>query len=85
MKTKLQILGTGCPKCRLLTERTEHAAQALGLDYEIEKITDIGRIVEFGVVTTPALAVDGEIKVCGHVPTSSRLEELLSPLGAAAS
>ena len=78
MKTKLQILGTGCPKCRLLAEHTERAAQELGLDYELEKVTDIEKIFEFGVVATPALAVDGEIKVFGHVPTSGRLKELLA-------
>ena len=78
MKTKLQILGTGCPKCKLLTEHTERAAQELGLDYELEKVTDIEKIFELGVVATPALAVDGEIKVSGHVPSSGRLKELLA-------
>jgi len=85
MKTKLQILGTGCPKCRLLTEHTERAAQELGLDYELEKVTDIEKIFEFGVVATPALVVDGEIKVFGHVPTTGRLKELLAGAGATAS
>jgi small redox-active disulfide protein 2 len=78
MKTKLQILGTGCPKCRMLTEHTERAAQELGLDYELEKVTDFDRILEFGVVATPALVVDGEIKVFGHVPTTARLAEMLA-------
>ncbi|HEY6554022.1 MAG TPA: thioredoxin family protein [Vicinamibacteria bacterium] len=85
MKTKLQILGTGCPKCKLLTEHTERAAQELGLDYELEKVTDIEKIFEFGVVATPALAVDGEIKVSGHVPSSARLKELLAGAGVTAS
>lgn len=85
MKRKLQILGTGCPKCRLLTEHTERAAQELGLDYELEKVTDIEKIFEFGVVATPALVVDGEIKVFGHVPTTGRLKELLAGAGATAS
>lgn len=78
MKTKLQILGTGCPKCRLLTEHAERAAQELGLDYELEKVTEIERIFEFGVVATPALVVDGEIRVFGHVPTTARLKEMLA-------
>ena len=78
MKTKLQILGTGCPKCKLLTERSERAAQELGLDYELEKVTDIERILEFGVVATPALVVDGEIRVCGHIPSTGKLKELLA-------
>ena len=82
MTTKLQILGTGCPKCRLLTEHAEKAATELGLDYEMEKVTDLDRIVEFGVVATPALVVDGEIKVSGHVPTARRLQQLLAGSGA---
>lgn len=75
---KMKILGTGCPKCRLLTERAEAAARELGLDYELEKITEIDRILDFGVVATPALVMDGEIAVSGHVPTTSRLRELLA-------
>jgi small redox-active disulfide protein 2 len=85
MKTKLQILGTGCPKCKLLIEHTERAAQELGLDYELEKVTDIEKIFAFGVVATPALAVDGEIKVFGHVPSAAKLKELLAGVGVAAS
>ena len=85
MKTKLQILGTGCPKCKLLTEHAERAAQELGLDYEVEKVTEIERIFEFGIVATPALVVDGEIKVFGHVPSTTKLKELLVGSGATAS
>jgi small redox-active disulfide protein 2 len=85
MKIKLQILGTGCPKCRLLTEHAERAAQELGLDYELEKVTDLDRIFEFGVVATPALVVDGEIRVFGHVPTTAHLKELLASPGAVTS
>jgi small redox-active disulfide protein 2 len=85
MKTKLQILGTGCPKCKLLTEHTERAARELGLDFELEKVTDIEKIFAFGVVATPALVVDGEIRVFGHVPSAAKLEELLAGAGAAAS
>jgi len=85
MKTKLQILGTGCPKCKLLTEQVERAAQELGLDYELEKVTDIEKILEFGVVATPALVVDGEIKIFGHVPSTPKLKELLASAGAAVS
>ena len=84
MKTKIQILGTGCAKCRLLTEHAERAAQELGLDYELEKVTDIERIFEFGVVATPALVVDGEIRVFGHVPSTGKLKELLAVAGASA-
>jgi small redox-active disulfide protein 2 len=77
MKIKLQILGTGCPKCRMLGEHAERAAQELGLDYELDKVTEIARILEFGVVATPALVVDGEILVAGRVPSTPRLKELL--------
>jgi small redox-active disulfide protein 2 len=85
MKKKLQVLGTGCPKCKLLTEHAERAAQELGLDYELEKVTDLEKIFAFGIVATPALVVDGEIKVFGHVPTTARLKELLAGAGAVVS
>ncbi len=78
MTTRLQILGTGCPKCRLLGEHTERAARRLGLDYELEKVTAIGDILAYGVVATPALVVDGEVAVSGHVPSAARLEEILA-------
>jgi small redox-active disulfide protein 2 len=81
VKTKLQILGTGCPKCKLLTEQTERAATELGLDYELVKVTDIAEILGYGVVATPALVVDGELKVAGRVPTTSQLKELLAGAG----
>jgi small redox-active disulfide protein 2 len=75
---KLQILGTGCAKCRMLTEHTEQAARALGLDYTLEKVTDINDIVAFGVVATPALVVDGEAKAAGRVPTPGSIKLLLA-------
>ncbi len=64
---KLQILGTGCPKCKQLAQNAESAAEELGVDYEIEKITDINDIQKYGVMMTPALAVDGDVKVTGKV------------------
>lgn len=75
---KLQILGTGCPKCVLLGEHAERAAQELGLDYQLEKVTGIEEILGFGVLATPALVVDGEVKVSGHVPSTGRLKALLA-------
>jgi small redox-active disulfide protein 2 len=75
---KLQILGTGCPKCKKLTELTESAAKAAGIEYELEKITDLDRIIEAGVMTTPALVVDGQIKVAGRLPGSAELIAMLS-------
>ena len=77
MKT-LQILGTGCPKCRKLAEATEEAAKNLGLEYKLEKVTDIIAIMSFGVLMTPALAVDGEIKVSGKIPSVDELRKILS-------
>ncbi|MDK2970738.1 MAG: hypothetical protein PWP23_493 [Candidatus Sumerlaeota bacterium] len=74
---KLQILGTGCPKCKKLTEMTEAAAKEAGIEYELEKVTDINDIVAFGVMTTPALVVDGEVKVAGKLPTASELQTML--------
>lgn len=75
---KLQILGTGCPKCQKLTETTEAAAKELGIDYQIEKVKDIDSILAFGVMVTPALAVDGVVKVCGKVPNVQEIKDLLS-------
>ncbi|MEW6336810.1 MAG: thioredoxin family protein [Acidobacteriota bacterium] len=77
MKT-LQILGTGCPKCQKLAEATKEAAAQLGLEFEIEKITDITRIVSFGVMMTPALAVDGQVKVAGRVPSVDEIKTLIA-------
>jgi small redox-active disulfide protein 2 len=82
MKTSLQVLGPGCAKCKMLAEHAERAATELGLDFELEKVTEIEKIFEFGVVATPALAVDGEIVVCGHVPSTPRLKEMLAGAGA---
>jgi len=77
MKT-IQILGTGCPKCRMLTDHAEQAARALGMEYTLEKVTDISAIIAFGVMTTPALAVDGTVKVAGRVPTVDALKDILA-------
>jgi small redox-active disulfide protein 2 len=75
---KIQILGTGCAKCNALTMATEKAAQALGLQYELEKVTDLKQIMSFGVMTTPALVVEGKVKVSGKVPSVDDLKKLLA-------
>ena len=75
---KLQILGTGCPKCKKLAEATEQAAKELGIEYELTKVTDINGIMSFGVMMTPALAVDGTVKVVGRVPGVEELKKLIS-------
>lgn len=74
---KLQVLGPGCLKCRQLAENTEAAAQALGLEYELVKVTDIKAIMGFGVMTTPALVVDDRVLVTGKVPEVAEIKKLL--------
>lgn len=75
---KLQILGTGCAKCNALTAATEKAAQSLGLDYELEKVTDLKRMMLFGVMMTPALVVDGKVRVSGRVPSVDEIKMMLA-------
>jgi small redox-active disulfide protein 2 len=75
---KLKIFGSGCTKCKLLTEHAETAAKSLGLDYEIEKVTDLNEIVDAGVMRTPALAVDDMVVTQGSVPSAEKLKPLLS-------
>jgi len=74
---KLQILGTGCPKCQELAENAKSAADALGIEYTIEKVTDINEIMKMGVMMTPALAVDGEVKIVGKVPDADAIKDIL--------
>lgn len=74
---KIQILGIGCPKCKKLAENAETAARELGIEYEIVKITDINEIMNFGVMMTPALAVDGKVKVSGKVASVEEIKKML--------
>ncbi len=74
---KLQVLGTGCPKCKKLAENAEAAAKALGIEYEIEKVTDINEMMKIGVMMTPALAVDGQVKVVGKVAGLDEIKQIL--------
>jgi small redox-active disulfide protein 2 len=78
MLKKLQILGTGCSKCKRLTEQVEQAAKELGIEHQIEKVTDIEQIISFGGMTTPALAVEGQIKVAGNIPSVDELKRLIA-------
>ena len=75
---KIQILGTGCPNCKKLAENAEIAVRQLGAEYQIEKITDINEIMKFGIMMTPALAVDGQVKVIGKVLSSEQIKQLLA-------
>lgn len=74
---KIEILGTGCPKCTKLKNNAEIAAKEMGIDFEIEKIEDINKITSFGVMMTPALVVNGEVKVVGKVPNKEELKKIL--------
>jgi small redox-active disulfide protein 2 len=68
----------GCPKCHKLAEQAEAAAKELGLEYEIEKVTNVQDIMSFGVMMTPALAVNGEVKVAGRIPTVEEVKTMLA-------
>ncbi len=75
--TKIQILGTGCAKCEKLANNAKQAAENLGLDYEIEKVTDLNKIMSFGVMTTPGLVVDGKVLVTGKVLAPDVIEKMI--------
>ncbi len=74
---KIQILGTGCPKCKQLTQHAEEAVKALGLDAEIEKVTQINDILKFGIMITPAVAIDGVVKSVGKLLSVEEMKGLL--------
>ncbi|MDF7800062.1 thioredoxin family protein [Pontiellaceae bacterium B1224] len=74
---KIQILGTGCPKCEKTTKVVKEVVEELGLEVEIEKVTDLNEIMTFNVMSTPAVAIDGEVKVAGRVPSARALKKLL--------
>jgi small redox-active disulfide protein 2 len=75
---RIQVLGSGCANCKELTKRTEHAVQLLGLETTVEKVTDIREIMKFGVMTTPALAIDGVVKIAGRLPTEAEIQTILT-------
>ncbi len=74
----IQVLGGGCPKCRKLTEAAEEAARAAGIEFKLEKVTDMQAIAGFGVMATPALVVDGKVKVSGRIPSADELKGMLA-------
>ena len=74
---KIQVLGTGCPKCSKLAENAQAAVESAGVECEIEKVTDINEIMKFGVMLTPALAIDGQVKVVGKVPSPDEIKKML--------
>lgn len=73
----IKILGSGCAKCNKLYEQTESVATQMGEPFEIEKITDFNRYPEFGVMVTPALVVNGQLKSVGKVPSEDQIKEYL--------
>ena len=75
---KIQILGTGCPKCKLLMANAEAAIKTLGLEAQIEKVEKIADIMKFGVMSTPALVVDGQIKSVGKVLSPDEIRKHLA-------
>ena len=75
---EIRILGTGCPKCHKLEEETRQAAAEMGLDCNIEKVTQMQDIISYGVMLTPALVVDGEVKAVGKVPAREDIKKLLA-------
>lgn len=75
---KIQILGAGCPKCKQLAENAEAAAKELGIDYELNKVTDINEILKFKIMMTPGLAVDGDVKSAGKVVSPEEIKGWLA-------
>lgn len=76
--TRIEVLGTGCSKCNVLYDHAQQAAKDLGLEFEILKVTDVAAILGYGVMTTPALVVNGEVKFAGRVPSAEQLKALLA-------
>ena len=74
---KIQILGTGCPKCNQLYQNAQQAVAELAIDAQVEKVTDLNDIMAFGVIMTPALAIDGQVKSTGKVPTAEAIKEMI--------
>ncbi len=74
---KIQVLGPGCSKCKQLAETATQAADELGIEYELEKISDLDKIMSFGVMMTPGLVINGEVKSVGKVPSLADLKSML--------
>jgi small redox-active disulfide protein 2 len=76
-RLKIQILGTGCPRCKALALNTEKAVKELGLKAEIEKVTGIQDILKFQILLTPGLVIDGQVKSIGRVPSADEIKQLI--------
>ena len=77
---RIQVLGPGCSRCMELTKRTESAAQNLGLEVPVEKVSDLSEIMKFGIMITPALVIDGTVKIAGRVPSEGEIQGILKEL-----
>ncbi len=75
---KIEVLGTGCKNCKALEAATAQALEHLDMDVPIDKVTDYGEIVAYGVMSTPALAIDGEVRTTGRVPSVREISEILA-------
>jgi len=75
---RIQVLGTGCPKCRMLTANAEAAVKTLGVEATVEKVEKITDIMKFGVMTTPALVVDGVVRSAGKVLSADEIKKYLA-------
>jgi len=78
MATEIKILGTGCPKCNSLEKLTQKAVKESGIEANIEKVEDIMEIMNYGIMRTPGLVVNGEVKVSGRLPSEKELIEILT-------
>lgn len=79
--SRIQILGTGCSRCRDLTANAEKAVQELGIQAEIEKVTEIQDIISFHILMTPGLVIDGQVKAAGRIPSVEEIKQMLVPTG----
>ena len=75
---EIKILGTGCPKCKTLEKLTHEVVDQNGIDATISKVEDIVEIMKYGVMTTPALVVNGKVEIKGRVPSSDEIKQLLT-------
>lgn len=74
---KIQILGTGCPKCNQLYQNAKVAVEDAGIQADVEKVTDLNDIMALGVMVTPALAIDGQVKTSGKVPSAEDIKKMI--------
>jgi small redox-active disulfide protein 2 len=79
--SKIQILGTGCSRCRDLTANAQKAVQELGIEVEIEKVTEIQDIIKFQILMTPGLVIDGRVRAAGRIPSVEEIKQMLLPAG----